>query len=168
MAFYPATGSQGISPPLALSGGATAAMITTQETGDTQPRVVIETNGIWLGGGSTVPGGPTIQSGGSGVTQVNGKLQCENNVDVAAAGFGVAVAEGSNAKQGTGVLSSGTVVVSNTSVTANSRIFLTAQSVSGTAGALAVTARTAGTSFTVTSTSGTDASTFAYEIFEPG
>lgn len=83
------------------------------------------------------------------------------------AGLGFQTKEGTNAKQGTATLVAGTVVVANTSVTANSRIFLTAQATAGTAGALGVSARTAGTSFTITSTSGTDTSLVAYEIFEP-
>lgn len=77
--------------------------------------------------------------------------------------------EGSNAKQGVATLASGTVTVANTSVTANSRIILTPQTL-GTITrpqALGVTARTAGTSFTVMSADATDTSTFAYEIFEP-
>ncbi len=80
---------------------------------------------------------------------------------------GFRAAEGGNAKQGTGVLVAGTVTIANTSVTANSRIFLTTQTPGGTPGALYVSARTAGTSFNVTSTNGADTSTFAYEIFEP-
>jgi hypothetical protein len=80
---------------------------------------------------------------------------------------GVRVKEGPNAKQGTATLSSGAVVVSNTSVTATSRIFLTAQD-NSTTGALRVSARTAGTSFTITSSSGTDSGAVAFQIFEPG
>jgi len=81
---------------------------------------------------------------------------------------GLKVAEGANAKQGVATLSAGTVTVSNTSVTASSRIFLTVQSLGTVAvpQALAVTARTAGTSFTITSSSITDTSVVAYEIFE--
>ncbi len=105
-----------------------------------------------------------ISGGGSGA----GVALTTGTVDVTPAGQGLRVAEGSNAKQGTGTLTAGTVVVANTSVTANSRILLTAQTVGGTAGALAVTARTAATSFTVTSSNVADTSTFAYEIFEPG
>jgi hypothetical protein len=89
------------------------------------------------------------------------------NVDCYTLGQGFQVREGANAKQGTATLSSGTVTVSNTSVTANSRIFLTAQDGS-TTGALRVSARTAGTSFTITSSNGTDSGVVAYEIFEPG
>lgn len=80
---------------------------------------------------------------------------------------GFRATEGANAKQGTAVLVAGTVTVANTSVTAVSRIFLTSQVDGGTVGFLRVSARTAGTSFTITSSSATDTSTVAFEIFEP-
>lgn len=89
-------------------------------------------------------------------------------VDVNLSGGGLKVAEGANAKQGTAVLAAGTVTVADTAVTANSRIFLTSQADGGTPGFVRVSARVAGTSFTITSSSGTDTSTIAYEIFEPG
>jgi hypothetical protein len=83
------------------------------------------------------------------------------------AGAGLSVKEGSNCKQGTATLVAGTVVVNNTSVTASSRIFLTSQADGGTPGFLRVSARTAATSFTITSSNAADTSTVAYEIFEP-
>lgn len=83
------------------------------------------------------------------------------------AGNGFRVKEGANAKQGTATLSGGTVTVSNASVTASSRIFLTGQQDGGTPGFLRISARSAGVSFTITSSSGSDASTVAYQIFEP-
>lgn len=89
-------------------------------------------------------------------------------IDVTEVGAGYSTAEGSNAKQGTATLSAGAVTVSNTAVTTTSRIFLTAQTSGAAPGALRVSARTAGTSFTITSTSGTDTSVVAYEIFEVG
>jgi hypothetical protein len=79
------------------------------------------------------------------------------------------VAEGTNATMGTATLVTGTKVVSTTAVTANSRIFLTVQSL-GTVTAptmVAVTARTAGTSFTITSADATDTSVVAWVIVEP-
>jgi hypothetical protein len=82
-------------------------------------------------------------------------------------GAGFRTAEGSNAKQGTATLVAGSSVVANTSVTATSRIFLTSQADGGTPGFLRVSARTAGTSFTITSSNAADTSTVAYEIFEP-
>jgi hypothetical protein len=87
---------------------------------------------------------------------------------VQTAGFGLEVAEGANAKQGTAVLVAGTVTVANTSVTANSRILLTSQVDGGTPGFLRVSARVAATSFTITSSNVADTSTAAFEIFEPG
>lgn len=82
-------------------------------------------------------------------------------------GKGVRVKEGSNALMGVATLVAGTVTVSTTAVTATSRIMLTGQDSSGTAGELTVSARVAGTSFTITSTSGTDTRTVAWIIFEP-
>jgi len=83
---------------------------------------------------------------------------------------GLKVFEGSNAKQGTATLVAGTATVANTSVTATSRIFLTVQSLGTVTSpkALGVTARSAGTSFTITSADNTDTSVIAYEIFEVG
>ncbi|MEU1663576.1 hypothetical protein ABZ547_08170 [Streptomyces sparsogenes] len=86
---------------------------------------------------------------------------------VATAGRGLMVAEGSNAKMGVATLTAGAATVSTTAVTTNSRIFLTNQALGGTAGFLRVSARTAGTSFTITSSSGTDTSTVAWMIVEP-
>lgn len=83
------------------------------------------------------------------------------------AGKGLRVKEGANAKQGVATLVAGSVVVANTSITANSRIFLTGQQDGGTAGFTRVSARVVGVSFTITSSSVTDTSIIAYEIFEP-
>ncbi|MFA5920134.1 MAG: hypothetical protein WC856_02435 [Methylococcaceae bacterium] len=80
---------------------------------------------------------------------------------------GLVVSEAANGKQGVATLVGGTKVVSNTAITATSRIFLTSQSDGGTPGFLRISARTAGTSFTILSSSGTDTSVVAYEIFEP-
>lgn len=66
---------------------------------------------------------------------------------------------------GTGTLSSGTVIISNTAVTANSMIFLTDTTNSLTnMGALTVSAKSVGTNFTVKSLNILDTSTFNYMI----
>jgi Pectinesterase. len=83
------------------------------------------------------------------------------------AGKGLKVKEGTNAKMGIATLVGGTVVVSTTAVTANSRIFLTNNNPSGTLGLLAVTARTPGTSFTIGSLNVLDTSDIAWIIVEP-
>lgn len=72
---------------------------------------------------------------------------------------------GSNASAGTGTLSGGTVTISTTAVTSSSLIFLqdTASSITNV-GTLTVSAKTAGTSFVVTSTLALDTSTFNWMI----
>lgn len=110
-----------------------------------------------------------MRIGGAWVTidSTPGAFTAGGNVIVSTAGSGLRVAEGANAKMGTSVLVGGTVVVANTSVTANSRIFVTSQVDGGTPGFLRVSARTAATSFTITSSSGTDTSTVAWMLVEP-
>lgn len=87
--------------------------------------------------------------------------------DSLSVGQGLLVAEGANLTMGASVLVGGTVVVSTTKVTANSRVFLTCQTPGGTPGFLRVSARTAGTSFTILSSSGTDTSTVGWLLVEP-
>lgn len=94
-------------------------------------------------------------------------LGTDSSFSLQVVGRGFFVKEGVNATMGTATLVAGTVVVNTTKVTGNSRIFLTAQTTGAAPGALRVSARTAGTSFTVTSSSGTDTSTFAWLIIEP-
>lgn len=82
---------------------------------------------------------------------------------------GFAVAEGSNATGGLATLVGGTVTVTTNKVTANSRIQLTQQNVSGVsvATAVAVSSRSAGTSFTISSANVLDTSSIAWMIIEP-
>lgn len=97
----------------------------------------------------------------------SGVIGTDVDFAVMTAGKGLRVKEGSNAKMGTSTLVGGTVTVSTTAVTANSRIFLTGQNSSGTHGELTVSARVAGTSFTITSSSGTDTRSVAWLLMEP-
>lgn len=127
-----------------------------------------------VGTATTVVNAPTtlnLAVNNTTVAAVTSSLfQVKQHLDINVAGKGLQVAEGSNAKQGTATLVAGVATVANTSVTASSRIFLTAQSLGTIAlpASLGVTARTAGTSFTITSSQITDTSVVAYEIFEPG
>jgi hypothetical protein len=75
--------------------------------------------------------------------------------------------DGANKRMGQAVLVGGTVVVSNTSVTANTRIFLSHANTGGTLGHLYISARTAATSFTITSSSNLDTSTVNWLLIEP-
>ena len=84
-------------------------------------------------------------------------------------GKGIYIKEGTNACMGVATLVAGTVTVSTTKVTANSRIFLTPQTL-GTIlrpTGVGVTARSAGTSFTIKSMDATDTSVIAWQIIEP-
>lgn len=74
---------------------------------------------------------------------------------------------GANEQCGMAVLVGGTVVVNNTKITANSIILLTSQADGGTPGFVRISARSAGTSFTILSSSGTDTSTIGWLIIEP-
>jgi hypothetical protein len=70
-------------------------------------------------------------------------------------------------RHGVATLVGGTVTVSDANVTANTRIMLTSQSDGGTPGWVRVSARTPSTSFTITSSSGTDTSEIGWVMIEP-
>jgi hypothetical protein len=95
------------------------------------------------------------------------RIDTSGNLLIQKAGAGLRIKEGANAKMGTATLVAGAATVANTSITASSRIFLTSQADGGTPGWLRVSARVAGTSFTITSSDALDTSTVAYLILEP-
>lgn len=70
-------------------------------------------------------------------------------------------------RSGTAVLVAGTVTVTEPATTATSRIVVTSQADGGTPGWLRISARTAGTSFTITSSDAADTSTIAWLLIEP-
>lgn len=131
-------------------------------SGESQQRFLLVTDGTMGWGPGSAVRDTFMARTAAGVLSVT-----TGSFSVTTAGQGLAVKEGSNAKQGTATLTAGSVVVANTAVTATSRILLTSQADGGTPGFLRVSARTAGTSFTITSSSGADTSTVAYQIFEP-
>jgi hypothetical protein len=95
-------------------------------------------------------------------------LLVDGNVTLGTAGSGISIKEGSNATMGIATLVAGTVTVNTTKVTANSRIFLTVNGGTLTnVGATYISARTAGTSFTITSMNILDASDVSWFICEP-
>ncbi|MFI6458867.1 glycosyl hydrolase family 28-related protein [Streptomyces sp. NPDC050538] len=149
----------------AVTGADTASRaFQSQITGDAINRFAIEINGTQTFG----PGG----SAGRDTTwarlapaQIGSP---DSDIVAALAGKGLRVKEGTNAKMGTLTLNGATAVtVATTAVTATSRIFLTIQAPGGTpAGIAYVSARTAGTSFSVKGVAG-DTSTVAWLIVEP-
>lgn len=86
---------------------------------------------------------------------------------VTLAGRTVVPTGGTGARMGTAVLVGGTVTVTTTAIAAGSVVLLTTQVPGGTVGAPYVSARTAGTSFVITSTSGTDTSTVGWRVLDP-
>jgi uncharacterized delta-60 repeat protein len=89
------------------------------------------------------------------------------DIKINSIGKGLYVKEGTNATSGIIILTGGTAVVNTNKVTASSRIQLTSQVDGGTPGFVRVSTRTAGTSFTITSSSVIDTSQIAWFIVEP-
>ncbi|MEU9048368.1 hypothetical protein AB0D63_43270 [Kitasatospora sp. NPDC048343] len=180
--------------PVTLTGAtAGTTVLSAQVTGDAQPRFTVGADGkLQLGGGSVAPdvnlyryavgglatdntlklaGSSTLLLGPAGDVNVYrnsaGNLATDDSIVAAAVGKGLQIKEGSGARMGVATLVAGTVTVANTSVTASTRIFLTAQTSGAAPGALRVSTLTAGTSFVITSTSGTDTSVVAWLLIEP-
>lgn len=100
----------------------------------------------------------------------NGVLTTTSDIQTSAAGKGLKIKEGGNARMGVSVLNGGSpasVVVANTTVTSSTRIYLTGNADGGTVGFVRVSARTASTSFTITSSANGDTSTVAWFLVEP-
>lgn len=120
-----------------------------------------------------VAGGTVVLATGNDVAAItideNQDIELSGDLKSGTVGKGIYIKEGSNATMGIVTLVAGVAVVSTTKVTANSRIFLARQTIGGTLGAsVDVTARTAGTSFTITSQGSIlDTSTVAWWIVEP-
>lgn len=118
---------------------------------------------------------PVLQQGEPGLDTTNGIFKLGDGITpwatlpaLFSATSGLSVREGgAAAKMGSSTLVAGTVTVATTAVTASTRIFLSVQTAAGTAGLLAISARVAGTSFTITSSAGTDTSTVAWLLIEP-
>lgn len=183
-------------PLLNITGtGTTGALVQALGTGFTELYLATSSNAAGVGTGIFVAGvlAQTMSdSGNGGITTVgrfissansasafsaaSGGIAVHQGVDVTGAGTGLSVArgagqQGTNSKVGTGSLSAGGGVgtVANTSVTANSYIFITDTNTSVTnVGNLAVISQTAGTNFVVQSSNASDVSSFNYFIVEPG
>jgi len=125
-------------------------------SGSAAPITIQAGNGNTSGNGGSVNIESGAQAGGNTNGDVNintkGKLKLKEVAD---------------SPSGVVTLVGGTLTVNNANITANSRIFLTHQNNSGTVGFVTVSARVAGTSFTITSSNALDTSDIAYFIIEP-
>lgn len=93
-----------------------------------------------------------------GLTLASSPRHISGGIQIAEDGLG-------SETMGAATLAAGSVLVSTTEVTANSRIFVFPQSI--LAGTLYISARVAGVSFTITSTNGADVPSVAWLIVEP-
>lgn len=167
----------------AYTGASAAAdVITARVSGDAGQRFVINADGKLEWGDGTGPLDVNLyRSIGTlrtdvymvlaGGGQSNADFICYTGsaraLVAGSVGGGLSIAEGANARMGRSTLVAGTVVVANTSVTANTEIFVMCQTPGGTPGFLRVSARTAATSFTILSSSGTDTSVVGWLLVEP-
>ena len=94
-----------------------------------------------------------------------GGLDVTSSIILSVTGTGLVVAEGGGAaKQGVLTLASGRAISANTGITANSRVFLTAQT--AITNPVFLIGKDAGVSFTIGSAYTGDSGDVAYEIFE--
>lgn len=169
-------GTAGAASGIHLEYGTAANVITsnviTSAPGAGVSRGAIREASDGASGGNTISGNTIVTVGtwSYAALDLSGAgSRVVGNVGGGPVGDRPSVIEGANARMGTATLAAGTATVANTSVTANTRIWLSAQTngASGTPGALRVSARVAGTSFTITSSSATDTSIVAYLLVEP-
>jgi len=107
----------------------------------------------------------TLTATAAGIASNRG-FQCDNgSVYFAYPPTGLIMKSGTGARAGTATLVAGTVTVTNTSVSASTRIFLTVRTTGGTLGTLSYTL-SAGASFTINSSSASDTSTVTYFLIE--
>lgn len=177
------TADAGLSGPQFLGALATGLVKNTTTTGVLSIAAASDTTGQlitgYVSGAGTVAATDSIlqaiqKLNGNDILKANsasptftGDINSSTgNVLVSTIGKGLQVKTGTNGKIGTATLVGGTATVANTSVTANSRIFLTSNTDGGTPGWLRVSAKSVGTNFVITSSSGTDTSTVAWIIVE--
>ena len=108
----------------------------------------------------------------STIAQVLNTGTSTSGIAISNVGSGLLIKEGTNARMGRAtlvavLLSPSVVTVSNTTVTANTEIFLCSNVPSGGPGILSVTARTAGVSFTISSSALGDTSVVSWLLIEP-
>jgi hypothetical protein len=142
---------------------------SAQVDDDSYVQFRVQGNGrIELGGGDAPPDVALFRDGSVRLHTTN-TFVTEGDLVMDVAGGGLAIREGANATSGAATLAAGTVTVNTTQVSATSRIQLTVQSLGtvATPKAVGVTARVAGTSFTITSADNTDTSVVAWTIIEP-
>lgn len=158
--------------------GAAAVLTTTTGSNPWLVNQAITALGTVTSGGGTVGNTASLYIDGASSATVTGANYAlyvaagvssfNGDVKLSTVGNGLYIKEGSNATSGLATLAAGTVVVSTTKVTAVSRIYPAGQGGTITnLGSYSITARTPGTSFTISSSNVLDTNTVAWVIIEP-
>ena len=150
---------------VAVTGALTASTTITAGTGITSTlgNIVASAGNIVATLGS-VSAGTTVTAGTSITATLGNITATDGNVVINGAGRFLSVHGGAVTDfAGSAVLVGGTVSVANTNIAANDLILLSRSTTGGTEGTLSYVI-SAGASFTITSSSGTDTSTIAYVI----
>jgi hypothetical protein len=137
----------------------TSAALIADNSDQTSPIALFRDNGTVI---ATIADGAKMRIGDA--TTPTEVLDVVGNLSLVTAGNKIKITTGSNASVGTGTLSGGTVTVSTTAVSASSLIFIQYTGSLTNSGQLTISAKSAGTSFTVTSTNASDANTFNWWI----
>lgn len=142
------------------SGGFTITLTSTAAPSETKAIYNLSTGNITIAQGSGFSN--TLLGAPQGITLAPN--QCWKGYQQ----YGTGWATDSNSQgfvyTGTAVLSAGTIAVANTNITAAAKIKVYVQTPGGTVGAPFVSVITAGTGFTIASSSALDTSTIRYEI----
>jgi hypothetical protein len=138
---------------------ATTATVTTFQTATAATRCTFSGNTIAAIGTDAAIGLTITPKGTGALTVTTGNIIASNgNLQSTTAGKGLVLAEGANARMGTATLIGGTIAVANTSVTANTRVYICRTSAGGIPGALGslIVTKTAGVGFTINAISPAD------------
>lgn len=108
-----------------------------------------------------LPGGLTLDT----LLTLNAGLDSLGDVSISALGNGIRIAAGANGRLVKATLAGGTVTVANTSVTANTQIFVNHISIGANAGVLGYTLNP-GVGFTINSTNAADANSVSCLLVE--
>lgn len=151
------------------SGTNLAAILSGEITTDTGTNPAVMLDGRLAAGGA-VATRPLLVIANNGTTKISvaagGSMTLTGgSLILGTAGQGIQIKSGTNARAGTATLVGGTVTVSNTSVTANTVVRYWLKTAGGTVGSYTYTT-SAGTGFTITSSSGSDTSTLDWELVE--
>lgn len=155
----PTSGSPTLVNVTATTVTSTTDTATTFRTATAATRCTFSGNTIAAIGTDANIGLTVTPKGNGDLTVTTGDVIASNgNLVASTAGTGLILTEGANARMGTATLVAGTIAVANTSVTANTRVYICRTSAGGVPGALGslIVTKTAGVGFTIDAISPAD------------